>query len=71
MLERESSEEMLEKGVATDRLIPTLQRARDVKGEGPRQEGEERQLSDVHMTQPGLRAGRGLGHRTGCLISYF
>lgn len=71
MLEREWSEEMPEKGMATDAVIPPLQQARYVKAEGPMQEGEERPLSDVHMTKPGFRAERGLGHRTGCLISYF
>lgn len=52
MLERESSEEMLEKGVATDRVIPTLQRARDVKGEGPRR--RERRGSCQMSTRPNL-----------------
>lgn len=56
MLERGSSEEMPEKGKATDTEIPPLQQARDIKDEGPRQEGEERQLSDVHTIQPGPRS---------------
>lgn len=53
----------MENGVATKTVIPPLEHSRDDKGEGSKQEEEERQLSDAHTTQPGFRAGSSLGHR--------